>query len=132
MSDQRKMWIGGAWVAGKAGKWRKVVSPSDQAELAQVPEAGGEDVQAAGDAARAAFDGGPWPALAGRERGSFLYKIAEGIRAHAAELAELDTRNMGKPLVEAEYDIADAAHCFEYYAGLAGKIHGETLSVPDN
>ena len=39
---------------------------------------------------------------------------------------------MGKPIVESEFDIADAAHCFEYYAGLAGKIEGETLSVPDN
>jgi betaine-aldehyde dehydrogenase len=39
---------------------------------------------------------------------------------------------MGKPIAEAEFDVADAAHCFEYYAGLAGKVHGETLNVPDN
>src|SRR6185503_13126272 len=48
------------------------------------------------------------------------------------ELAEIDTRNMGKPIVEAEFDVADAAACFEYYAGWASKIQGETLTVPDN
>src|SRR5205085_8180679 len=52
-------------------------------------------------------------------------------RARAAAFAETDTRNMGKPIVEAEFDVADAAHCFEYYGGLASKIHGETLEVPD-
>jgi betaine-aldehyde dehydrogenase len=61
-----------------------------------------------------------------------LYRVAEAIRARAAEIAELDVRNMGKPIAEAEFDVADAAHCFEYYAGLAGKVHGETLNVPDN
>ena len=70
--------------------------------------------------------------MPGRERGTLLFKVAEAIRARAAELAELDTRNMGKPIVEAEFDVADAAHCFEYYGGLASKIHGETLDVPDN
>ena len=47
-------------------------------------------------------------------------------------LAELETRNCGKPIVESEFDIADTASCFEYYGGLATKIHGETLPVPDN
>jgi betaine-aldehyde dehydrogenase len=67
-----------------------------------------------------------------RDRGTLLFKIAEAIRARAAELAELDSRNMGKPIVESEFDIADAAACFEYYAGWASKIAGQTLSVPDN
>src|SRR6185295_19190312 len=40
--------------------------------------------------------------------------------------------NMGKPIVEAEFDVSDAAHRFEYYGGMATKIHGETLEVPDN
>src|SRR5690606_30365334 len=58
--------------------------------------------------------------------------IAEAIREHAQELAEIDTTNMGKPIVEAEFDVNDAANCFEYYGGLATKIHGQTLTVPDN
>jgi betaine-aldehyde dehydrogenase len=49
------------------------------------------------------------------------------VRAHAAELAELETINNGKPIVEAEFDIADVATCFEYYGGLATKIHGDVV-----
>ena len=54
------------------------------------------------------------------------------MRDHATELAELETLNSGKPIVESEFDIADVATCFEYYGGLATKIHGEVLPVPDN
>jgi betaine-aldehyde dehydrogenase len=61
-----------------------------------------------------------------------LFNLAGIVRRRAAELAELETRNSGKPIVEAEYDIADVATCFEYYGGLATKIHGDVLSVPDN
>jgi betaine-aldehyde dehydrogenase len=127
-----KMWIGGKWVDARGGRTRAVVNPADQSILATVPEAGKEDVADAVAAARAAFDGGPFSKWSARERGTWLYKVAEAIRARAAELAETDTRNMGKPIVESEFDVADAAHCFEYYAGLAGKIEGETLPVPDN
>jgi betaine-aldehyde dehydrogenase len=130
--EQRKMWIGGEWVEAKAGQTRDVINPADGSLLARVPEASAADVQQAAAAARRAFDEGPWPRMAARERGTVLFKVAEAIRARAAEFAEIDTRNMGKPIVEAEFDVADAAHCFEYYAGLASKIHGETLEVPDN
>jgi betaine-aldehyde dehydrogenase len=58
--------------------------------------------------------------------------MADLVRRHAAELAELESRNCGKPIVESEYDMADTASCLEYYGGLATKIHGETLPVPDN
>jgi betaine-aldehyde dehydrogenase len=128
---QTNMWVNGEWVAG-SGKPRKIVNPADQSVLAEVPDASVEDVCSAVAAARRAFDEGPWPRLAGRERGTILNRVAEAIRARAAEIAELDVRNMGKPIAEAEFDVADAAHCFEYYAGLAGKVHGETLNVPDN
>ena len=61
-----------------------------------------------------------------------LFKLAQIVRDRAGELAELETRNSGKPIVEAEFDIADVATCFEYYGGLATKIHGDVLPVPDN
>ena len=126
------MWIGGKWVDARSGRARTVLNPTDQSPLVTVPEAGKEDVREAVAQARAAFDGGPFSKWTARERGTLLYKVAEAIRGRAAELAEADSRNMGKPIVEAEFDVADAAHCFEYYGGLAGKIEGETLSVPDN
>src|SRR6266851_1390028 len=111
---------------------REVINPFDASVIRRVPDATAADVGRAVGAARAAFDEGPWRRLAARERGTFLFRIAEAIRAKAADFAEAETRNMGKPIVEAEFDIADAAHCFEYYGGMASKIHGETLDVPDN
>jgi betaine-aldehyde dehydrogenase len=111
---------------------REVINPYDGSVIRRVPEATREDVGRAVGAARAAFDDGPWRRFAARERGTVLFKIAEAIRANAAGFAEAETRNMGKPIVEAEFDVADAAHCFEYYGGMASKIHGETLDVPDN
>jgi betaine-aldehyde dehydrogenase len=127
-----KMWIGGKWVGASDGGTREVINPADGSVMARVPEATKADVDAAVRAARAAFDEGPWPRGTARDRGSVLFKVAEAIRAKAQAFAETDTRNMGKPIVEAEFDVNDAAHCFEYYGGLATKIHGETLEVPDN
>jgi betaine-aldehyde dehydrogenase len=54
------------------------------------------------------------------------------VREQAEELARLETMNNGKPIVEAELDIADVATCFEYYGGMATKIHGDVIPVPDN
>src|SRR6516165_216387 len=127
---EHKMWIGGKWVAAK--KTRDIVNPATGEVLAKVPEASADDVKSAIAAARAAFDGGAWSKSMARDRGTLLFKIAEAIRARAAEFAETDTRNMGKPIVEAEFDVADAATCFEYYGGLATKIHGDVIPVPDN
>jgi len=126
------MWIDNAWVDASDGGTREVINPADGTVIARVPEATAADVSRATAAARRAFDEGPWRRMAARERGTLLFRVAEAIRARAAELAETDTRNMGKPIVEAEFDVSDAAHCFEYYGGMASKIHGETLEVPDN
>ena len=59
-----------------------------------------------------------------------LFRLAERIRARRAELAEIETINSGKPIVESEYDMDDTATCYEYYGGLATKINGEVLPVP--
>jgi betaine-aldehyde dehydrogenase len=60
-----------------------------------------------------------------------LLEIARMLREQASELSTIETENMGKPIVEAEFDVADAATCFEYYGGLANKITGEVNPVPD-
>jgi len=127
-----KMWIDNAWVDASDGGTREVINPADGTVIARVPEATAADVSRAIAAARRAFDEGPWPRMAARDRGTLLFRVAEAIRARSAEFAETETRNMGKPIVEAEFDVSDAAHCFEYYGGMASKIHGETLEVPDN
>ena len=83
---------------------------------------------AARAATKAFYDG--WKAVTAQERGRILFRLAERVRARRAELAELETRNTGKPIAESEYDMDDTATCFEYYGGLATKINGEVLPVP--
>jgi len=111
---------------------RAVVNPATGEVIAHVVESSAADVAAAVGAARAAFDTGPWRTVTAQARGRILFAMARVIREHAAMLADLETRNCGKPIVESEFDVQDAATCLEYYGGLATKIHGETLPVPDN
>ncbi|VEB33547.1 aldehyde dehydrogenase family protein [Legionella cherrii] len=127
-----EMYIDGKFTSAKSGATRDIIDPGNGQLLATVPESGKEDVVLAIKAARKAFDNGGWKNTLALERSKLLFKIADLIRVNAKRLAELETRNCGKPLAEAEYDVTDAANCFEFYAGLATKIHGETMSVPAN
>ncbi|MCW8408843.1 aldehyde dehydrogenase family protein [Legionella sp. PATHC035] len=127
-----EMYIDGKFTSAKSGATRDIIDPGNGQLLATVPESGKEDVVLAIKAARKAFDNGGWKNTLALERSKLLFKIADLIRANAKRLAELETRNCGKPLAEAEFDVTDAANCFEFYAGLATKIHGETMSVPAN
>src|SRR5712672_2231311 len=127
-----QMLINGEWVASKSSKTFPVYDPSTEEVIAQVPDASADDVNRAVAAARAAFDDGPWGQSTHQERGRVLFRLAEKIRQNTDMLADLECRNSGKPIVEAEYDIADAATCFEYYGGLATKITGHVNPVPDN
>ncbi len=125
-------YINGKWVESRGGAYFPVYDPSTEEIIAEVAEADAHDVDAAVRAARAAFDSGPWPQTTAQDRGRILFKLAEKIRQNAAMLAELEARNSGKPIVEAEFDIGDVATCFEYYGGLATKILGHVNPVPAN
>jgi betaine-aldehyde dehydrogenase len=127
-----KMFINGQFVESAAAKYFPVVDPSTEEVIAEVPDAAEPDVARAVAAARAAFDSGPWPQTTAQERGRILLRLAERVRKESASLAQIEARNSGKPIVEAEYDIADVATCFEYYGGLATKITGTVNPVPDN
>ena len=125
-------YIDGRFTASHSERLLDVIDPATQEVIAHVSDGDSADVNAAVAAARRAFDAGPWPTVTGQERGRILFRIAQIIREHAVELAELETRNNGKPIVEAEFDIADAATCFEYYGGMATKIMGDVIPVPSN
>jgi len=132
MITRHPMYINGQRVESHRGAWFPVYDPSTEEVIAEVPDADAQDVDRAVAAARAAFDSGPWPQTTAQDRGRLLFRLAERIRKEAAALAELETRNCGKPIVEAEYDISDTATCFEYYGGLATKVLGHVNPVPDN
>ena len=127
-----QMYINGEFVESAGKTMFDVYDPSTEEILAQVPDAQSEDVNRAVAAAKAAFEDGPWPSTTPAERGRILMRLTEKIRQNQAMLAEIECRNSGKPIVEAEYDIGDAATCFEYYGGLANKVVGYVNPVPDN
>src|SRR6516225_11370898 len=127
-----RMYINGERAEAKRGSWFPVYDPSTEEIIAEVPDADGHDVDRAVKAARAAFDSGPWSQMTAQDRGRLLFKLSDRIRSEANKLAELEARNCGKPIVEAEFDINDAATCFEYYGGLATKVLGHVNPVPDN
>jgi betaine-aldehyde dehydrogenase len=124
--------VNNQWVAAASGETFSVYDPSTEEVIANVAAADKSDVDAAVKAAREAFDNGPWRQTTAQDRGRILFKLAEKIRQNTAALADLECRNSGKPIVEAEYDIADVATCFEYYGGLATKVTGHVNPVPAN
>ncbi|MFZ0883627.1 MAG: aldehyde dehydrogenase family protein [Candidatus Acidiferrales bacterium] len=127
-----KMFINGEFVESHRGAVFPVYDPSTEEVIAEVPEADEKDVDRAVAAAKAAFESGPWSHSTAQDRGRVLFRLAERIRRETPYLAELEARNSGKPIVEAEYDMADAATCFEYYGGMATKVLGHVNPVPDN
>ena len=126
------LYIDGQWVKPQSGRMLDVIDPATEDVIGRVPDGDAVDVDAAVSAARRAFDAGPWKDVTAQERGRILFRLAQIVRDHAAAWAELETLNNGKPIAEAEADISDVATCFEYYGGLATKIHGDVIPVPDN
>lgn len=128
-----QLWIQGAWVEPRQGGRLEVVNPADEQVLAEVAGATSEDVDRA---VRAAVQAQPsWAAASGAERAAVLRSIAQAIREQASELAHLEVLDNGKPLPEADWDIADAAGCFDFYADQAERLderQGETVVVGDD
>ena len=127
-----RLYIDGRFVESNSKRTIDVINPATQEVIARVPDGDATDVDAAVKAARHAFESAPWNDITAQERGRILFRLAQVVRENAARLAELETINNGKPIVEAEFDIADVATCFEYYGGMATKIHGDVVPVPDN
>jgi betaine-aldehyde dehydrogenase len=124
-------YIDGKFVPAASGETRPFHNPADNSILGEAPESSAVDAQRAIEAARKAFDEGPWPQTPAGGRAEKLFKLADLIESRAEEFAQMDTRNNGKPLREARFDAADTAGCFRYYAGLATKPHGQTFEVGD-
>ncbi|WP_236019480.1 aldehyde dehydrogenase family protein [Fuscibacter oryzae] len=126
---QTQLFINGQWVAPVQGGTLPVIDPATEEVFHHIPAATAPDAEAAVAAARAAFDHGPWPRLTGKERAVYLRAMAQGIRDRLPELARLEVRDNGKPLPEAEWDLGDAAGCFDYYADLAEELDGEVEPI---
>jgi aldehyde dehydrogenase (NAD+) len=122
LDDTYGLFINGEFVEPKSGKRFVTINPATEESLAQVAEAGPEDVALAVEAARDAYER-RWRDLPGSERAKYLYRIARQLQERAREFAVLETLNGGKPIKESrDIDIPLAAAHFFYYAGWADKL----------
>ncbi len=130
--DHKKLLINNEWRDASGGKTMEVINPATEEVIATVASADRNDVDEAVKAARAAFNG-PWGRMSARERGRLVSRLADRLMEKADEVARLETLHNGKPIFESrQIEIPAAAECFEYYAGWADKIMGETIPVKGN
>ena len=106
----------------------QLTDPGSGEPLTEVGAAGIGEIDDAVDAAQRAFENG-WRDMAPGRRAEILFAVAEKLRAHVAEIASLDMRNVGKPIADARDEAALGARIFEYYAGAVSKFFGETIPV---
>ncbi|MEK4231396.1 aldehyde dehydrogenase family protein [Solibacillus sp. FSL H8-0538] len=126
-----KNYINGEWRSTSSEDVNVVINPANQEIIAYAPRSSKEETEEAIRAARVAFDSGIWSSKTTHERAAILNAIADKIDERAEELTVLETMDNGKRKDEAAFDIADAATCFRYYAGLILHPEGETYQVPD-
>ena len=124
-----RMFIDGEWVAASDEATISVVSPFDGSNVADVPRGTREDAKRAIEAARHAFDRGPWPRLPPRARGEVYLKAAQQLSARAGAIAELESRNQGKTIKQAaDADIPFAIDNLVFYAGAGRTLEAKSPS----
>ena len=130
VARKHKMLINGKWVDSASGKRFPTYNPATGEVLAEVAEGDRADINRAVEAARNAFENGPWPRLTPSERGRMIWKLADLIEENLEEFAELESLDNGKPLTIARVaDIPLAVDLFRYMAGWATKIEGNTIPI---
>jgi len=122
--------IDGQVVPSADGRWLPVEDPSTGEHFARIPAGGAAEIDRAVDAARRSFRQGDWSRADPSHRGRVLWELARKLREQCEALAYVETRDSGKPIVEARADIIGTADILEYYAGLATKIFGQTMPLP--
>src|SRR5216110_50381 len=125
--ESRGLFLRGGFVPSSSGKTFPVYDPHTDEVYAKVAEAETADVDAAVDAAREAFDA-PWSALAPKERGRLLLKLARIIQEHGEALAQVEARNSGHPIRDVRrFDLVRTVDWFEYFGGMATKVQGDVI-----
>ena len=118
--------IAGAWGPCDSGQTLPLVDPSDGSALCEIARGGASDIDRAVVAARAAFEG-DWGRATALERGRVLQRIGALVLEHIDHLAQLEARDVGKPLGQARADVVALARYMEFYAGAVDKLHGQTI-----
>jgi aldehyde dehydrogenase (NAD+) len=123
-----RMFINGERAWARSGATFGAIDPATAEAFATVAQGDKGDVDSAVRAARAAFDGG-WAGLPPVRRVRLLNRLAGLLRERSREFAELESLDVGKPLRQAEDDVAAAAGYFEFFAGVADKVFGASIPL---
>jgi len=124
-----KLYINGRWVDPVEKEYLNVKNPATNEKIAEVGIASERDVEDAIQAAKTAFNSGPWKNTSAHERSLLLNKIANEIEKNIELLKEVETWDNGKTLSESKADIEGAVDTFRYYASIVLMPMGETLTV---
>src|SRR5262245_7114979 len=125
-----RLLIDGQWVDPSSGQHFKTINPATEEPITEVADASAQDVDRAVQAAKKAFESGPWAKMSGAERGRILWKLGDLIEANVQEMGRIETLDQGKTITEStRVDVPLAADCFRYFAGWTTKIEGETIPV---
>ncbi len=124
-----QMLIDGAWVDASDGGTFDSTNPTNGEIWSRVPEATADDVDRAVRAAHEAFTNGPWASMTPTERGKCLRRLAELLAEKSEDLGRVESIDTGKMLKETRWQAKYIAEFFQFYAGCADKISGETLPI---
>jgi betaine-aldehyde dehydrogenase len=134
MEKKYKLYINGVWVDSEDGSYIDVINPATEEKITEVARASQNQVDAAVDAARDAFDKGPWSRMTPAERSNLLLKLAERIENKLQEYAKVESMISGKTIKQtSNYDIPYIVDNIRYMAGLARNFEGKALKeyVPE-
>jgi acyl-CoA reductase-like NAD-dependent aldehyde dehydrogenase len=124
--------INGEQVDSASDQTFDVINPATNEKIATVAKADREDVDRAVSAAREAFEKGKWVRMGAARRAGMLYKVAQIMRERHDEILRLEVMNSGKAISQAKGELGQAIEDFEFFAGAATKIMGNTIPVPGN
>ncbi|MCI2430844.1 aldehyde dehydrogenase family protein, partial [Candidatus Acetothermia bacterium] len=128
LQKRYKLFVGGAWIEPEARQFYTCINPATNEIITEIPAGNKADIDQAVEAAWGAYKT-EWHRTDATKRGKILCAVAQRIREHQEELAQIETLDNGKPIVESRADLFMAAECFEYYGGLANKIEGKVVPV---
>ena len=130
LTKPKQLLINGEWTDAADGRTFEVINPATAKTIGQVAHGKQEDVDVAVQAARQAFESGPWSKMTPSDRGKLIWRIGDLIEKHNDELAQLETADNGKPFGVAKVaDVPLAADIFRYMAGWCTKIEGNTIPI---
>ncbi|HKB95010.1 MAG TPA: gamma-aminobutyraldehyde dehydrogenase [Gaiellaceae bacterium] len=123
-TETHKCLVGGEWVDAASGETMEVINPATGETIAEVPRCGAEDVDRAVEAAATALPA--WLDITPKDRSELLLELADVIEENAEELAQIESRNVGKPLMASRDEMPFSADNLRFFAGAARNLEGKS------